>query len=155
MDKFSYISNAEGAVIDDLYKSYLKDENSVDESWKKFFEGFDFAKTNFKGAEAVPDNVQKEFKVIKLIGEYRSRGHLFTDTNPVRERRKYKPSLDYQNFKLEESDLNVVFKAGEEIGLENATLQDIIDHLQEVVARKNRIKKQTAAFKRKKDSCNA
>jgi len=131
MDKFSYISNAEGSVIDDLYSSYLKDENSVDESWKKFFEGFEFAKTNFEEGVAIPDNVQKEFKVIRLIGEYRSRGHLFTDTNPVRERRKYKPSLDYQNFKLEESDLNVVFKAGEEIGLENATLQEIIDHLQE------------------------
>ena len=131
MDKFSYISNAEGSVIDDLYSSYLKDENSVDESWKKFFEGFEFAKTNFEEDGAIPDNVQKEFKVIKLIGEYRSRGHLFTDTNPVRERRKYKPSLDYQNFKLEESDLNVVFKAGEEIGLENATLQEIIDHLKE------------------------
>lgn len=131
MDKFSYISNAEGAVIDDLYKSYLKDENSVDESWKKFFEGFDFAKTSFEEGGGVPDNVQKEFKVIKLIGEYRSRGHLFTDTNPVRERRKYKPSLDYQNFKLEESDLNAVFKAGEEVGLENATLQEIIDHLKE------------------------
>ncbi len=131
MDKFSYISNVEGAVIEDLYNNYLKDENSVDESWKKFFEGFEFAKTNFEEGGAIPDNVQKEFKVIRLIGEYRSRGHLFTDTNPVRERRKYKPSLDYQNFKLEESDLNVVFKAGEEIGLENATLQEIIDHLQE------------------------
>ena len=131
MDKFSYISNAEGSVIDDLYSSYLKDENSVDESWRKFFEGFEFAKTNFEEGVAIPDNVQKEFKVIRLIGEYRSRGHLFTDTNPVRERRKYKPSLDYQNFKLEESDLNVVFKAGEEIGLENATLQEIIDHLKE------------------------
>ncbi len=131
MDKFSYISNAEGAVIDDLYNSYLKDENSVDESWKKFFEGFDFAKTSFEEGGSVPDNVQSEFKVIKLIGEYRSRGHLFTDTNPVRERRQYRPSLDYQNFKLEESDLNVVFKAGEEVGLENATLQEIIDHLKE------------------------
>ena len=131
MDKFSYISNAGGAVIEELYSSYVKDENSVDESWKKFFEGFDFAKTNFEEGGDIPDNVQKEFKVIKLIGEYRSRGHLFTDTNPVRERRKYRPSLDYQNFKLDESDLNVVFKAGEEIGLQNATLKEIIDHLKD------------------------
>ena len=73
MDKFSYISNAGGAVIEELYRSYVKDENSVDESWKKFFEGFDFAKTNFEEGGDIPDNVQKEFKVIKLIGEYRSR----------------------------------------------------------------------------------
>ena len=68
MDKFSYISNVEGAVIEDLYNSYLKAENSVDESWKKFFEGFDFAKTNFEIDGAIPDNVQKEFKVLSETG---------------------------------------------------------------------------------------
>ncbi len=175
MDKFSYISNAGGAVIEDLYSSYLKDENSVDESWKKFFEGFEFARTSFEDGGEIPDNVQKEFKVIRLIGEYRSRGHLFTDTNPVRERRKYRPSLDYQNFKLEESDLNVVFKAGEEIGLQNATLKEIIDHLKDTYCKsigieymyirhpervrwlreRIELKKQAEAFKGKKDSCNA
>jgi 2-oxoglutarate dehydrogenase E1 component len=41
MDKFSYISNADVNVIDDLYQQYLKDQDSVDFGWKKFFEGFD------------------------------------------------------------------------------------------------------------------
>jgi len=130
MDKYSYISNAEGEAIEELYGNYTKDENSVDESWKKFFEGFDFARTNFEDDGAIPENVQKEFKVINLIAGYRSRGHLFTDTNPVRVRRKYTPTLELKNFGLDETDLNTVFQAGSEIGIGNSTLKEIIAHLQ-------------------------
>ncbi|MDH5598397.1 MAG: hypothetical protein OEY34_04705, partial [Cyclobacteriaceae bacterium] len=42
MDKYSYISNAHGNYIDDLYTSYKEDPNSVDLSWQRFFEGFEF-----------------------------------------------------------------------------------------------------------------
>ena len=87
MDKFSYMSNAHGSSIEELYNQYLKDNNSVDFGWQKFFEGFEFARTNFEETGAVPENMHKEFKVIQLINGYRSRGHLFTKTNPVRERR--------------------------------------------------------------------
>ena len=58
----------------------------------------------------VPENVQKEFQVVKLIDGYRTRGHLFTKTNPVRERRKYEPTLAIENFGLTQSDLDTVFK---------------------------------------------
>ena len=44
MDKFSYMSNGDVNALDELYKQYLQDENSVDEGWKKFFEGFEFAR---------------------------------------------------------------------------------------------------------------
>ncbi|MES2395455.1 MAG: 2-oxoglutarate dehydrogenase E1 component, partial [Bacteroidota bacterium] len=74
-------------------------------------------------------NVIKEFDVINLINGYRSRGHLFTQTNPVRERRKYAPTLDIENFGLNESDLEIVFQAGAQIGLGPAKLKDIIAHL--------------------------
>jgi 2-oxoglutarate dehydrogenase E1 component len=43
MDKYSYIANAHGAYIDDLYQSYKQDPESVDQSWRQFFEGFDFS----------------------------------------------------------------------------------------------------------------
>src|SRR5690606_24743887 len=77
-------------------------------------------------------DVRNEFKVLNLIQGYRSRGHLFTRTNPVRERRQYKPTLDLENFNLSESDLDSVFQAGEEIGIGPATLRDIVAHLQKV-----------------------
>jgi 2-oxoglutarate dehydrogenase E1 component len=131
MDKVTYVGNADVTAIDYLYKEYLNDPQSVDIGWQKFFEGFDFARTNFDDDGAIPENFQKEFKVINLIQGYRTRGHLFTKTNPVRDRRKYTPTLEIQNFGLEESDLNTVFQCGEEIGIGAATLKDIIAHLEE------------------------
>ncbi len=129
MDKISYVGNADVNAIDHLYKMYQQDPESVDTGWKRFFEGFEFSKTNYDSDNEVPENFQKELKVLNLINGYRTRGHLFTRTNPVRERRHHEPTLDLVNFGLEESDLDTVFKAGEEIGLGAATLRAIIDHL--------------------------
>lgn len=131
MDKVSYVGNADVNAIDHLYKMYLQDPDSVDIGWQKFFEGFDFARTSYEEGGVIPETFQKEFKVINLINGYRSRGHLFTKTNPVRERRKYSPTLDIENFDLEESDLDTVFQAGEEIGIGPAPLRDIINHLKD------------------------
>lgn len=80
----------------------------------------------------VPDSVQEEFRVIQLIDGYRSRGHLFTKTNPVRERRKYSPTLAIENFGLSESDMDTVYSAGEIIGIGKSTLRNILGHLQRI-----------------------
>jgi len=130
MDKISYIANAEPSAIENLYNAYKSDPHSVDLSWKKFFEGFEFAQTNYASAGEFPEELQKEFCVINLINAYRQRGHLFTKTNPVRERRKHTPTLDIEHFGLEASDLSKTYQAGAEIGIGASTLQGIIDHLQ-------------------------
>jgi 2-oxoglutarate dehydrogenase E1 component len=131
MDKVTYVGNADVNAIEHLYQSYTKDPQSVDIGWQKFFEGFDFARTNYEDGGEIPENFQKEFKVLNLINGYRSRGHLFTKTNPVRERRKYEPSLAIENFGLEPADLETTFQAGDQIGIGAATLKDIIAHLEE------------------------
>jgi 2-oxoglutarate dehydrogenase E1 component len=133
MDKFSYVGTSDVSAIEELFQQYLKDSNSVDASWRDFFKGFEFAQTSYseKGSGAIPENVSKEFKVINLINGYRQRGHLFTKTNPVRERRQYTPTLDLENFGLTASDLETVFQAGSEIGIGSAKLKDIIAHLEQ------------------------
>ncbi len=130
MDKFTYLGNGDVNAIDDLYQQYLKNPESVDIQWARFFEGVDFVKTDFSSG-GIPENFQKEFKVINLINAYRSRGHLFTKTNPVRERRTYTPDLSIENFGLEQADMQTVFQAGNEVGIGPATLAEIIDHLKE------------------------
>src|SRR5690606_8887424 len=81
-------------------------------------------------ANEIPEKVQKEFKVINLIDAYRTRGHLFTKTNPVRERRQHYPTLDLENFGLSENDLDETFNAGGILGIGGPiTLRNIIDHL--------------------------
>ncbi|GAB4201469.1 MAG: 2-oxoglutarate dehydrogenase E1 component [Bacteroidia bacterium] len=135
MDKFSFLSNADVNAIEELYLKYLKNPNDVDASWHDFFKGFDFAKTHYtelpSDTSEIPENISKEFKVITLINAYRMRGHLFTKTNPVRHRRTYTPNLDIENFGLSKQDLDVVFQAGNEIGIGPAPLKKIIDHLQQ------------------------
>lgn len=134
MDDLSYLSNADVNAIDELYARYKQDPESVDYGWRKFFEGFQFASTSYDGG-GVTENMHGEFKVLNLIEGYRSRGHLFTLTNPVRERRTYTPPLDFEHFGLTEADLDKEFQAGEEIGIGKSKLRDIIDHLDETYCR--------------------
>ncbi len=135
MEKFSYLGNSSPEFIEEQYQNYLKDPEQVEFGWQKFFEGFEFSRANYEDNGEVPDEVKKEFKVINLINGYRQRGHLFTLTNPVRERRKYAPTLDIENFGLTEADLETVFNAGTEIGMGPAKLSAIIDHLKDTYCR--------------------
>ncbi len=133
MDKLSYLNNAHPDYIDSLYKDYQKDPESVDAGWRKFFEGFEFAQSQGNGKPALqglsPER-RKEVNVLNLINAYRTRGHLFTNTNPVRERRKYKPGLELSQFSLSDEDLDTTFEAGSEIGIGPAKLSEIINHLE-------------------------
>jgi 2-oxoglutarate dehydrogenase E1 component len=130
IDKFSYLNNTDPNWIEEQYLMFLKTPDLTEPSWRQFFEGFEFSRKNYQAPNEIPENVQKEFKVINLINGYRNRGHLFTKTNPVRERRKYTPTLGIENFGLEEKDLVTVFQAGNEVGIGASTLQEIIKHLQ-------------------------
>lgn len=135
MDSLSYLNSGDVTAIENLYRQYLNDKSSVDSSWQQFFHGFEFARANYQDSGEIPEKVQKEFAVINLINGYRTRGHLFTRTNPVRERRKYSPTLDISNFGLRESDLDDIFQAGTQIGIGAATLRTIIDHLEATYCR--------------------
>ena len=137
MDRFSFLNAAHTGFIEELYEKYLENPDGVEASWRAFFQGYDLANENYSinGEEAaveVPGHVYKEFQVIELIDGYRSRGHLFTKTNPVRERRKYEPTLAIENFGLSSDDLDTVFNAGEILGIGSASLSEIIDHLETV-----------------------
>jgi 2-oxoglutarate dehydrogenase E1 component len=151
MDKFTYIANAHVAYLDEMYAAYKNDPSSIDSSWKEFFDGFDFALTHYEGvgtpvAPAVSENqpvrlsgtimhvdsLPKEIRVRAMIHAYRSRAHLRSKTNPVRERRDRKPLIDPENFGLAQEDMQTVFEAGKEIGIGAATLAKILDALKTI-----------------------
>ncbi len=155
MDKFSFLNAAHSQLIEDLYQQYLKYPDSLEPSWKAFFQGFDFALEgygdDFRGNNnvsspnvvqfanqavsngQVSDNIAKEFKVVNLINAYRSRGHLFTNTNPVRERRHYEPTLNIENFGLSKEDLNKSFNSAIKTGMSgSAPLKEIVNRLEKI-----------------------
>src|SRR5512133_2723496 len=135
MDPYSYLNNLDNAVIEELFDKFRQNPLSVDESWRKFFEGFEFCRMNYKAETGDVFVAPDEFKVINLINAYRQRGHLFTLTNPVRTRRKYTPTLDLENFGLSAGELGKTYQAGKEIGIGNAKLSDIVDRLNETYCR--------------------
>ncbi|AIM36288.1 2-oxoglutarate dehydrogenase [Sphingobacterium sp. ML3W] len=139
MDKLTYLSNADSSYIDGLYQAYTQDPESVDFGWQKFFEGFDFGQNAGESvgatADATPDHVLKEINVLNMINGYRDRGHLFTQTNPVRERRKYYPGKELETFGLSEADMNTIFNAGVEVGLGPAKLKDIRQLIEDTYCR--------------------
>ena len=129
MDEYSYLNSLDNSLFEELYEQFKSDPDSVAESWRKFFEGFEFSQINYKTGKEKTSLIPGEFLVMNLIRGYRERGHLFTKTNPVRVRRKYAPTLDLKNFGLNEKELNKRFQAGKEIGIGNATLKKILEHL--------------------------
>ena len=133
MDKYSFLNAAHTAYFADLYEQYLENPDSIEPSWRAFFQGYDFGSENYglngeisEGVSTqIPEHVQKEFQVIRLIDGYRNRGHLFTKTNPVRDRRQYTPTLEIENFGLSQGDLDAVFNAGDILGIGPQTLREI------------------------------
>jgi 2-oxoglutarate dehydrogenase E1 component len=146
MKDFSFITHSHPAYIENLYKDFVQNPESVDPDYRKFFEGFDFAISSVqnngsgkvaetsvepKQVQAVDANqLSKEFAVYNLILAYRRKGHLLAKTNPIRERKNRVANLELKYFGLSETDLQQSFAAGQFIGLGTTTLQSIIDKLQ-------------------------
>ena len=144
MKDFQYITNAHPAYIENLYNDFIKNPDSVEEDMRNFFEGFDFAVSNYNGNSKTPaangvaadkakiDTVQldKEFNVYQLILAYRRKGHLISHTNPIRERMDRKANLGLENFGFSDADLATEFEAGKFVGLGKTTLKNIVSHLQ-------------------------
>lgn len=148
MDRFSFLNAIDADLVEEMYQKYMQNPDALEPSWKSFFQGFDFATEHYGDIEqetvVAPkvvekevskdhEQILKEFKVLNLIEAYRMRGHFFTKTNPVRERRKYSPNLSIENFGLTQDDLKLQFDSATEIGMPTAaTLQEIVARLEKI-----------------------
>jgi len=158
MKDFSFITNSHPSYIEGLYQDYVKNPDTVDPEFRKFFEGFDFAVTQGKtsngvngsangtytaassksaeGAYTTTDGVdwKKELGAYRLILGYRNKGHLLAKTNPIRPRKDRGANLDLTFYGFTEEDLDKNFFAGNLIGLGTTTLRKILQHLQNCYA---------------------
>lgn len=137
MNQYSFIANAHPSFIEELYEQYQHNPEQIEEGWRTFFKGYDYAAdgngtTNSVASNGVSSNMAKELKVVSLINAYRHRGHLESDTNPIRKRLDRKATLGISDFGLSDTDLDIHFLAGQEIGLPNATLREIVARLRAV-----------------------
>ncbi|WP_185857991.1 2-oxoglutarate dehydrogenase E1 component [Blattabacterium cuenoti] len=133
-DRYSFLNTIHLNDIEFLYNKYQDNPNSIESSWRAFFHGFDFGNNKSKNIlkSVNYDTIKKEFLVYNLIHDYRKRGHFFTNTNPIRKRRKHFPSLDLKNFGLSEKELDTHFEVGKLIGIGKTSLRNIIHHLKKI-----------------------
>lgn len=75
---FSYASFANASALEALYQQYLKDPQSIENSWRYFFEGFDFARSKLASIPTSGD-----IRSYLLIEAYRRWGHLRATSNPI------------------------------------------------------------------------
>ena len=156
MKDFSYITSSSPAFIENMYRDFVNNPESVDADLKKFFEGFDFAmsdataeKVNVvssdiktgSGGSGTPSlsgisdaDWTKEIGVYRMILGYRNKGHLIATTNPIRTRKDRGANLNLEFFGFSEADLDKNFEAGKLLGLGNTSLGNIVAHLQKIYA---------------------
>ena len=61
MDNFSFIGGAHITMIEEMYQNFSKDPKSIDEQWRHFFQGYDFAKQVYS-EDDIPLHFQKNLK---------------------------------------------------------------------------------------------
>ncbi len=152
MQKLSYVNSSNAAYIDELFAQFCQDPESIDSSWRFFFEGLELggefgspgAQESSAGlqASALQPSVgesalggQPEGKVAELILAYRQTGRVLAQTNPLQPAAASSPLLELSRFGLVPADLSKKFAAGHLVGLGAASLQDIIARLKRVYCR--------------------
>ncbi len=154
LEKYSYLKSINADYIDGLYESYLRDPDSVDLSWRLFFEGMEFtagetaaeapsATTQAPAVSpAAPVDTSKlapgivpgeadEAKVGLLIQSYRELGRLLANLDPLSEPPTEHELLSISRFALTPADLSRQFNAAQVLSMPTSTLQEIIDRLRE------------------------
>jgi len=150
--------------IDDLYVQYIQDPNSVSSQWRKYFEEFSLASQQEKAQGYVASNAMSvgnlgnsggstalaaepaslpdslwlarmQERVDRLVREYRVRGHLMAQLDPLGLRRSGAPELDPVSHGLSEEDLQRPFTAPTDKYSGGKTLGDILQKLRDTYCR--------------------
>ena len=151
--KDSHTSAGHSSYLEGLYESYLENPASVSIEWKNFFDELpnsngshkDISHKNIINAyrnhrrvlsssSSTNEISDKQVRVVQLIQAYRNRGHQAAKLDPLEMmERELVPDLTLEYHGLSKDDLKTVFKTDTlEIGVDEASLQDIIDALQSI-----------------------
>lgn len=120
--KYSAIQRANLEYVESLYQVYQTNPSELDEGWQAFFAGVEFNQDLGGGVSA------KELDVYHLIQAYRDYGHFEADIDPL-SMASPANDLSLDKFNLTDADLDKSFSIGSLIGMKDATLRDIVNHL--------------------------
>ncbi|MBS0649649.1 MAG: 2-oxoglutarate dehydrogenase E1 component [Verrucomicrobia bacterium] len=126
---FSYANLANLNAMEALYQNYKQDPNSVEPSWRHFFEGMEFGSSAMPSA---PATIQEspDLRIYLLIDTYRKFGHLMTSCNPISTIVAKEPhELNLQKLGFKESELDAQFPTCGFLKERSAPLRTIVDAL--------------------------
>jgi 2-oxoglutarate dehydrogenase E1 component len=132
---FNYLRSVNADYIDEVYSKYIEDADSVDSTWRYFFDGIYLGEATVRAEQAAAGPAMDwvgELKVYQLIQAYREQGHLIAQLNPIFENSTSHVELALETFALTNDDLDKTFAASRFLGLENTTLSNIISYLKKV-----------------------
>jgi 2-oxoglutarate dehydrogenase E1 component len=152
----SYLFGGNAPFVEQLYEDWLEHPQSVPAQWREYFERLQLLPApagmpvrDVAHAPVVESFVQrarsgaarpapaagsdrKQVSVIQLVAEYRFRGCLLADIDPLRrQQRAHIAELEPAYYDLTDADMDTVFNTGSFIGPEQATLREIIQALKE------------------------
>jgi 2-oxoglutarate dehydrogenase E1 component len=123
---------ANSAVIEAAYESWLQDPNSVDPTWRAFFQGFTLGSSGTSPAAALAAAASaggapaaaatpiidslKQSRVHHLINTYRAIGHVEAHLDPLSPPPAPHAKLSLAHFNLADSDLDTSFDVGTYLG---------------------------------------
>jgi len=142
MNSLSLPTRANADVIEAMQRAWLEDPDSVDPTWRAFFQGFSLGSTGglpgtLEGeaaAVAIVDSL-KQSHVHYLINAYRAIGHLQAHLDPLSPPPPPAAKLQLSQFALADADLDTSFDVGTYVGGGQMKLADIIASLQETYCR--------------------
>jgi 2-oxoglutarate dehydrogenase E1 component len=126
-----------GEFIEEQYRLWKADPNSVTSDWRFFFAGFELAASREREAVLVCDEeqIQRQARVGTLVHRYRDVGHLLACLDPLVACPTDHPLLDLKAFGLTEQDLDREFYTDLSPQTGRATLGAIIQALRETYCR--------------------
>ena len=138
----SIAARANLELIEDNYRRWQENPESVDSGWSAFFEGFELGNLPQRNGTAVaeaaaPAGVREgplQTRVDGLVYAYRTLGHTIALVNPLAEKRPENSLLTLRELGFNEKDLDLRVSSKFFLDSEEMTLREIIARLQKIYA---------------------
>ena len=129
-------------LIEENYRRWEKDPESVDGSWRAFFEGFELGNTPQRNgaltvaAPSVADGSESplQTRIDGLVYAYRTLGHTVAQINPLADKRPDNPLLSLRELGFSEQDLGMQVSSKFFLDDRKMTLREMIARLEEIYA---------------------
>ncbi|HXC02852.1 MAG TPA: 2-oxoglutarate dehydrogenase E1 component [Opitutaceae bacterium] len=137
MNSLEFPSRANADLIEATYRAWLDNPDSVDPTWRAFFQGFALgsngaslqsANGTAEAATIMADSL-KQAQVHSLIYHYRSIGHIQAHLDPLSDPPPPSPRLALGEFGLSEADSEKAFDVGHYLAGGQMKLGQLVDNL--------------------------